>query len=232
MAITEDYLGLDPITIIELFELDTTNFPGGTISRFHNGVNFNGQPVVWQGQTYSALPVEATGFNLSARGVLPRPRFKVANIDGIFSGLVMEFGDLVGCKVIRKRTYLKYLDAVNFPGGVNPSADPYQHFEDDVWYVDRKAAENKYVIEWELASAFDLQGVTLPVRQIIQNTCAWKYKSAECSWIPNGEFFDRNDLPTNDPAQDFCSKRLSGCKVRFKEQILPYGGFPGAIRYD
>lgn len=231
-AITNQAQSAFQVTLIELFELDMTNLPGGTIVRFHNGVNFNGQPIVWQGNAYTALPIEASGFDFNAKGVLPRPKFRIANVDGLFSSLVMEYGDLVGCKVIRKQTYAKYLDAVNFPGGVNPDADPFQHFDDDVWYVDRKTAENKYVIEWELASAFDLQGITLPVRQIIQNTCSWKYKSAECGWVPVGIYYDRNDAVTTDPTKDFCSKRVSGCKARFQNNTLPYGGFPGAIRYD
>jgi phage-related protein len=34
---------------------------------------------------------------------------------------------------------------------------------------------------------------------------------------------------------DVCGKRLSSCKVRengFTDKILPFGGFPGALRYE
>src|SRR5260364_95548 len=51
-----------------------------------------------------------------------------------------------GCRLIRKRTFARFLDAVNFPEG-NPEADPNQHFSDEIWCVDRKAAENAVYLE-------------------------------------------------------------------------------------
>ena len=123
---------------------------------------------------------------------------------------------------------VKYLDAVNFDGGVNPTADPNAIFPDDVYYIDRKSGENRDIVEFELAAAFDLYGVQLPRRQIIQNTCVWKYKSAECGYAGTS-YFNENDQPVGSSAQDFCGKRLSSCKLRFGENAeLPYGSFPAA----
>ncbi len=215
---------------IELYGLDLSTL-GGSVLHFYSGVNGNNQPLVWQGITYSPLPIESEGFDITGNGTLPRPKIRVANIDGIFSSLVMNYDDLIGCKLIRRRTFAKYLDAVNFVDG-NPDADPFQEYPPDIWFFERKISENRFLIEWELASAFDLQGVLLPRRQIIQNSCSWIYKSAECSWVPTDRFYDKNDLQTIDQAQDFCGKRLSSCKVRFRNGVLPFGGFPGAIRYD
>jgi phage-related protein len=37
-------------------------------------------------------------------------------------------------------------------------------------------------------------------------------------------------LPANDSLrlEDVCGKRVSSCTLRFPEQSLPFGGFPGA----
>lgn len=228
MSIKTEIQSLSPTALIQLFELDMSAV-GGTTVYFHAGTNELQSNVVWQGKTYQPLPIEAEGFDINSKGALPRPKIRVANINGIFSAAVRESDDLVGCKVTRRRTFAKYLDAVNFASGTNPFADPNQHLVDDVWYVERKTTENRYIVEWELASAFDLQGVMLPYRQIIQNSCPWRYRGPECGWL--GGYYDTNDKPTGDSSKDVCSKRLSGCKARFGPYaIIPYGGFPGAMR--
>lgn len=221
---------LGGLVLVELFELDLSSL-GGSSLFFYSGVSSNDQPIVWQGVAYNPLPIESEGFDITTSGALPRPRLRVANIDGIFSSLVENYDDLIGCKLLRRRTFSKYLDAVNFVGG-NPDADAFQEYPTDLWFFERKISENRFVIEWELSSAFDLQGVQLPRRQIIQNSCSWQYKSAECSWVPTDLFYDKNDTLTPNANEDFCGKRLSSCKVRFQNRILPFGGFPGAIRYD
>ena len=227
MSIPADIQSLSQSAIVDMFVLDT-GAVGGGLSYFHSGTNQLQQPVVWQGVTYQILPIEAEGFEVTAKGQLPRPKVRVANVgSGMVSAAVHDLEDLVGCTLIRKRTFAKYLDAVNFPGG-NPTADPSQHFPDESWYIERKTNEDRYVIEWELSSAFDLMGVMLPHRQVVQNSCAWRYRSPECGWT--GGDFDRNDLPCN-PGDDFCGKRLASCKARYGDQILPFGGFPGSVRY-
>ncbi len=215
--------------MLEFFTLDATNYTGGPVLHFHAGTNSLSGPVTWQGQVYTPLPIAASGFDMTTQGSLPRPQLQIANIDGLISGELIEFNDLVGSKITRKRTHAKFLDAVNFPGGVNPTADPTQSYPDDVWYVEQKMAETRFMITWELSSAMDLWGVQLPQRQVIQNSCTWIYRSAECSWT--GGFYDINDNPTS-AANDQCSKRLSGCKCRFGGGVLPFGGFPGATSYD
>lgn len=226
-----------PTSLIELFVLDTTPItPGGDIIRFHAGINGLGNNIVWQGNTYTRYPIEAGGFERSGQGTLPRPTIKVANITtnqlgGIISALAYQYQDLLGAKVYRKRTFLKYLDAVNFTGGTNPTADPTAAFPDEIWNIDRKSAEGPVFVEFELAAAFDVAGVLLPRRQCIQNLCTWRYKSTECGYA-GGPVADHNDLPTTDASKDSCGKRLSSCKLRFGENNeLPYGGFPGVGLY-
>lgn len=226
--IAEDLQSLTPGNMVVLYELDLTVIGGTDTLYFHPGVNALGANVVWDGQTYSRFPIEASGFERSGSGSLPRPRMTVANLDGLMGQAARELGGLEGAKLTRTRTFLKYLDAVNFEGGVNPHADPSQYIERDVWYVARKVSDNRIMLEYELAANFDLAGIKLPRRQVIQNVCPWRYRSAECSY--NGApVADIRDAPVSTMAEDRCGKRLSSCKLRFgANNPLPFGGFPGA----
>lgn len=180
-TITSEIQKLEPSAIVELFEMDATAF-GGDLLRFHAGTNGLRQNLVWQGNTYTAFPIKASGFDVSGNGQLPRPKLQVANVTGAITLLVLTYDDLLGAKITRKRTLAKYLDAVNFPGGTNPTADDTAEFADDIFFVDRKVAETRDVVEFELAAAFDVAGVQLPRRQIIQNVCVWRYRGGECGW--------------------------------------------------
>lgn len=127
-------------------------------------------------------------FDVSSQGTLPTPKLILANVSGLFSSLAAELDNLIGCKVIRKRTFGRFLDEVNFPNG-NPEADPTQHLPDQIWFIDRKVNESRVSIEWELASAFDFQGVQLPFGQVTKNACRWQYRSPDCGWT--GGYFTR-----------------------------------------
>lgn len=226
-TITSEIQKLEPSAVIELFELDLTTF-GDQVYRFHAGTNGLSQSIVWQENTYLPFPIKVEGFDFNGRGQMPRPKLMAANVTGAITGLVLLYQDMVGAKVTRKRTLAKYLDAVNFDGGVNPTEDPTAEFADDVFFIDRKSAETKDVVEFELTAAFDLYGVQLPRRQIIQNVCVWKYRSAECSYTGTN-YFDENDDSVPTLARDVCGKRLSSCKCRFGENAeLPFGSFPAA----
>lgn len=225
--ISADVQQLAPGALVTLFVLDLSML-GGPVYRFHPGTNELRQPITWQGQVYEPRPMEATGFERSGRGTLPRPTVRAANVAGLLSALALQYDDLIGAKLVRRRTFAKYLDAVNFPGGVNPTADPNAAFADEVWYVERKAEESKLRIEWELSAAWDVDGVQLPRRQIIANTCPWVYRGPECGYT-GPAVADLNDIPTEDPTLDQCGKRVASCKLRFGPQgPLPFGGFPAA----
>jgi len=226
-TITSEVQKLEPSAVIELFELDLTAL-GDSVYRFHAGTNEVTQPIVWQGYTYVPFPVKVTGFDTNGRGQLPRPRIAVSNVTGAITGLVLQFQDMVTAKVVRKRTLAKYLDAVNFSSGTNPTADPTAEFPSDIYFIDRKSVETKDIVEFELTAAFDLYGVQLPRRQIIQNVCVWQYRSSECGYAGTA-YFDANDQPVGARANDVCGKRLSSCKCRFGAYAeLPFGSFPAA----
>lgn len=224
--IESDIQKLNPGTIIELFQLDTVPIGGTETYYLHNGVNELGNNIVFDGITYTKFPIIAEGFDKTSSGTMPRPSIKIANVTGLMGALAKENSDLVNAKVTRIRTFSKYLDAVNFPGGVNPNADPNQVIDQEIWIIDRKVSENRVYIEFELTALFDLQGVMLPRRQCIQNVCTWKYRSSECTYS-GGPVADKLDVPTSDLNKDQCGKRLSSCKLRFgANAVLPFGAFP------
>lgn len=68
----------------------------------------------------------------------------------------------------------------------NPTADPNAKFPDDVYVVDRMSEEVPGQITFELAPAWDVEGIMLPRRQIIANICPWTYKKDPCNWTVNG----------------------------------------------
>jgi len=225
-VIESDVQKLNPGAIVEMFVLDPTAL-GGSIIRWYSGVNVLGNNLVWDGNVYTRFAVQASGFERSSKGTHPKPKIKIANIGGVISALVRDYEDLAGAIVTRKRTFVRYLDAVNFPGGVNPEEDPTASYPDEVWSVDRKSGENGIFVEFELAAAYDVRGKKLPGRQCIQNVCTWLYRGSECGFS-GGAVSTKNDVPTTDIALDQCGKRLASCKQRFGEYApLPFGAFPG-----
>ena len=161
----------DAKTTVELFdfELNTAQHGETTIYRFTNTKNELGNDIVWQGNTYTAIPIKAEGYEETGQGTLPRPNISVSNLLGTFTTLIALLPDgLEGCKVTRTRTLSMFLDAVNFTGGSNSDADPTSYFKPrDIYFIDRKSIENRDVISYEMCSAFDLVGVRLPKRQIL-----------------------------------------------------------------
>lgn len=219
---------LAPSAVIELFIIDASVAGLEDPLYFHAGTNSLRQNITWQGIEYVRYPVEVSGFEISGQGQLPRPRLKVSNHLSAISALILQYQDLIGSKVTRKRTLKKYLDAVNFTGDVNADADPEAEWPVDIFYIDRKATENRDFVEFELASSMDLAGVRIPRRQIIQNLCPWGYRSGECGYTGEN-YFKSDDTATDEVSEDSCGKRLTSCKARFGETAeLPFGGFPGA----
>jgi len=182
--------------------LDDSNF--GSTSSAHYGE-----------QTYSAFPVESEGWEIRGSGSLPRPTVRFANINNYWSAHLSNYDDLVGAKVTRRRTLQKHL-------GTNPPVE----FNRDVYYIERKTTETATMVEFELASAFDVQGIQLPRRAVLASRCPWKYKDPDqggCDWPSDNRFtvdgteqvlyFDKDDNRiTTHPTwgrQDVSSNRTS-----------------------
>ena len=227
MSVQEELQKLEPDAIIELYELDLRPFDGPQLF-FHPGLNEKLLPVVWGGQEYAPWPLETTGFQVSGKAQQGRPTLTVANISGGLTGLVREYQDLVGAKIIRRRTFKKFLDAVNFASGENPMADASEaaHLSLEEFIVERKMAENDLQLGFELVTPLDVANQRIPARIITKDTCDWAYRSESCGYV-GGPVADLQDQPTDDPDKDRCSRRLSGCRLRFGEHSeLPFGGAP------
>jgi lambda family phage minor tail protein L len=217
-----------PSAVIELFQLELNAAQHGVNETyyFHAGVNAtNSGDIIWNGQAYLAFPIEATEFEYTGTGSLPRPKLRISNINGTITGIILTLPNgLEGAKVTRIRTLARYIDGVNFPGGTNPlgTPDPTAEFPREIYYIDRKASENRDLIEFELAAAFDLVGVRAPKRQCVSNVCQWTYRGAECGYAGNA-YFNFNDVPVAAIGQDVCGKRLRSCELRFSQQRFAGG---------
>ena len=130
------------------------------ILRFHNNANIFNSYIRWRGNYYFPAPIHADGFEVTSRGTLPRPTLSIASQskDGIdqislLRHEIRSFGDIVGAKVTRRKTYAKYLDKENFepaeisskdlqqlPDGYEP--DPYAEMPPDIYFIERKINEN------------------------------------------------------------------------------------------
>ena len=233
-SVYADVSVLAPEAIIELFELRLVTALHGSsnITRWHNGCNADlTGGIVWDGNTYNSFAIKAEGFQLTTTGSLPRPTLTVSNTDGLITALLLDVNavtshnDLCGAEIRRIKTLKKFLDG-------ETTADPNCQWPIEIWYIDRKVTENRDVVQFELASKFDLAGQYIPKRQLIANVCQWEYRSSECSYT-GSNYWDADDNSTGSLATDRCGKRLTSCKLRFgNNSELPFGSFPsvGKIR--
>lgn len=172
-SIFDDLSKINPTSVIELFTLTlkTALHGDNTVYRFHSGTNQVNQNIVWAGNSYTRFPIVAEGFAFQ-RGQLPRPKLIVSNALGTISAILQSVNtttagnDLTGATVTRIRTLARFIDNGNFTGN-NPfgTPDPNAEFPREIYSVDRKSAENREIVEFELAAVFDLAGIRVPKRQ-------------------------------------------------------------------
>tara|TARA_R100000231_G_scaffold19284_1_gene19215 strand:+ start:890 stop:1468 length:579 start_codon:yes stop_codon:yes gene_type:complete len=174
---TAELQALTNKSVIELYTLTLVSALHGStdVTRFHSGVGMNSNAsIIWQGNTYDKFPIQAEGFEYSGRGSLPRPTITVSNILGTITALMATvnvttpFNDLQGAKFVRIRTLSQFLDAANFPSNQNPFGTPDSTAElpQEIYFINRKIVENRDIVQFELVSALDLQGVRAPKRQV------------------------------------------------------------------
>lgn len=252
--LAEELQKLAPTAIIDLFAVTLTPETNGVaekaILRYHAGKNGITENITFGGDVYPAIPVEVDGFEFSAKGALPRPTMRIANVNNAITDLIIQY-DLLAAKVERIRTFAKFIDTVNFnqDSSFAPESDVdnllategsdsliMETFNDtsdpdakvvETWYVDRIATESLELVEFELTPKIDLTNLALP-RRTIEEFCPWKYRKAECGYSGDA-CFTVDDRPTSDKSQDVCGKRVSSCQARFGlTQELPFGGFYGA----
>lgn len=222
-----------PGELVELFVVDLTVLGGG-ISRWANGAN-GSSAIVFGGDAYTPVRIEASGFEWNGKGAIPMPTVKLFPTPGIKAALI-EYNDFIGGKITRIKTFSRFLDG-------EPDADPTQKFPDEIYYFEQKKTFNKTIIEWSLSSTLDQEGVMLPKRIVTKDVCPLAYRfynGSSFDYIPvidggcpyTGT--DYYDVEGNSVSidKDKCGKRLSECQRRFGTGVvLPYGGFPGVTGF-
>ena len=184
---------INPSSIIELFELELTvglHIPAGnpnnldTVFRFHAGANLNnfGQ-IKFNNNLYQRVAVQIEGFQDTSTGTIPRPTLTFSNLGGITKdGTVMTMSDflaivnlttpgndLLDAKVTRLMPLASALDNDNFVGD-NPFGTPStDRLQDRIYYIDRKAIENRQVVQFELVSVLDMQNKKIPARIVTRD---------------------------------------------------------------
>ena len=185
---------ITPSAKIELFILELiegTHYATGnpsnvpTTFRFHSGTNMNtNNNIIWQGDTYERFAIEAEGFAFEGRGQIPRPTLTMSNLGGITrSGQVINVSDLmtivnittpandlINTKLSRLQVLASSLDAANFPGNTNPFGTPNNNeLPQEIYFIDRKVAESRNLVQFELVGDLDKQNLKLPKRQVTRN---------------------------------------------------------------
>ncbi|KPC01781.1 Phage minor tail protein L [Pseudomonas amygdali pv. lachrymans] len=240
MSLITQLQRLEPGADILLFELDGSDY-GADVLRFHGhsiphtsdeliaagaaADQLPAKPIYWQGEEYSAWPVQLDGVEANSDGTAVRPTFAAGNINGRITALCLAFEDLLEFKLTMRHTLGQYLDAENFPAG-NPEADPTQE-SIEVWYIDQKTNEDGESITWELASPGDVGGESIG-RQMT-TLCHWcltgGYRGPNCGYT--GPYVDKDGQPTDNPELDVCDATLTrGCTRFGAGNEVPFGGSP------
>lgn len=187
---------INPSSIIQLFELEltvgkhiATGNPQGlpTTYRFHDGANLNNfGEIKFQTNSYQRVAVKVEGFDKKSTGVLTRPTLTFSNLGGIVqnpaTGLVITMSDflqavnavtphndLIDAKLTRKMPLASALDNDNFIGD-NPFGSPSANrLKDEIYVIDRKAIENRKIVQFELTAAHDLENRLIPQRVVTRD---------------------------------------------------------------
>ncbi len=218
--------------VVDLF---TVRFQDGPVAvrRYTTGP-LGGAAVRYDRQEYTPLPIALEGAGYESSGVSSRPSLRVS----LLGGGSADPASWHGATVERVRTLSRYLDGAS-------EADPARHWPREAWVVDRLKRRGHDEIVWELSSPLDLELATIPRRQVLRDVCQWEYRRRKgTGWedppADNGcpysgeEMWDANDqvVTAGNEKDDACSRRLSGCKLRFgNEGPLPFGGFADSARF-
>ena len=159
---------------------------------------------------YAPTHMSVSGFEINGSNKLPQPKVTFSNMDAFFTNVNIGYDDLVGFRLIRIRTFARYLERID--GVPVATADTLAHFHPDIWMFNRKMEENNQFCVYELGSLFDVEGIRYPRRRMYSNYCPFVYKGPDCQ--------STSSLAT-------CGKTLADCKARFSAD-LRFGGFPTA----
>lgn len=220
VAIATDAQALEQESgIIYLYELE---FGTGTNNKlyFHAGKDLDGSDsgknLIFDGNTYLALPIVMDTIEKKAEGAMNRPEITIANVETILksgstfkTNMEVTSGDnawdavvdgtnitadnftidsLIGQRLTRRKTFEKYTG----------SATPVE-FPKETFIIDRIKDKNFLSVTLELASPADLTGVIIPSRTVIGKYCPWLYQQhptspvkSACYWKIHQQITDKD----------------------------------------
>lgn len=213
---------------VELFDIDmSTIWAAGPIARITPATESLAE-IARGGNTYTACPVGAEGFERGGTGALPRPTLTVANVGQILGPWVEGTQDLIGAEVTRTVVLADWLDG-------NPGADPAAAITVDTFVIAQKSLQDQTKLAFVLRSPLDVRR-QVPFRKAVAS-CSHTYRrwdagvsafvAGSCPYT-GAAVFDFYDAVSSNPA-DNCNRRLTGCQVRFGTATLPFRGFPSLV---
>ena len=218
--------------LVVLFDI---TLPSGTVAHFFDGLDDGSTNIYFPSKTisgssyelqeYVAIPIQITGIESSSSGASNRPTLGLANIpilarsvannedgtndeetirDILLSEGINTAEDLLNSRVVVRSTLLSKTYSFSDSNPTSPGAE----FPSKTYIIDRVSSESNLIVEFELASPMDIEGVTLPGRVVVGRYCPWRYqghyipdangnasKDGGCIWPidSNGRFFDEKD---------------------------------------
>lgn len=162
MTIQQELQVLNQVNgFVELHVLDCSNI-GGIVHYFTPNVYSDGSPIVWDGHSYTFIPIQSSGWELTTAGSLPQPTITISNVNKQLLTAVITLGDIVGATYTRYRTFSKFLDG-------QAEASTSQYIGPDVYVVYQKLGHDNTQISWQLASILDKPNMKLPSRQVLKD---------------------------------------------------------------
>lgn len=257
MTLQTELTSLAPDALIDLYILDLTLIDSAApVYYFYAGygpetATTGAQAptpgaISFGGQAFAPWGVEVSGFKSTSSGKSPRPKLRIGNKNRVMTNAAKLYGDLVGAEFTRRRTMRKFLDD-------GTAADSSQKV-DEVYYVHSRTKDDVSVVEWDMVTGLDADDMKLPGRTMLADMCPWPYivedrapdPTFECPWARSdpSKYFDAEDNPVVNKADDECGKTLKSCMLRYGERTvnfnnqiilvpngpLPFGGMPGMRR--
>lgn len=149
-------------SVVELFIIDGTSIPGGTVYRLAPDSLPDGSPIQFGGNAFTPFPIVFQGAEQTSTGTQPRPTITISNVFGDFLYAIVNQDDLCNYKVTRIRTMRSHLD-----DGIDP--DTTAIFPPDIYYIENISSMDNQQITWQLTSPIERLGMMLPRRQITKD---------------------------------------------------------------
>ena len=144
--------------LIELFDVDLTSIGRPEIFYFTPMVGTGpNNSISWGGRNYTPFPIAIQGIETTTSGAPPRAELHIANVvdPRLFGSLAFLYEDLVGVKIVYRKTFSTLLNTSISSGAMR-------------FIIDKKSGHNKLGLSFEIKSSFDRDRQFLPARQMLR----------------------------------------------------------------